>query len=222
MATIAFQPPGLAGSSSGAAQTASSWSRASAGSIATIGKVGRRSSRGRRRGASLSADRARASSMRLLGGNSCGMPCLWIAIRLKLRGAKGSPSTRIDPRRQPRRPAGLLGEDEVARLGAARSEMGSSRRSFFSTGRSQKPVAFLVDDAEHQLAAAQQLLHRMRDQPVAALLGARRGCGRRPRARSPCPCAPSPAAAAAALPPPSAPAPPRRARCRRRRRRAAP
>ncbi len=126
------------------------------------------------------------------------MPCLWIAIRLKLRGAKGSPrirSTRAVSRGG--RPT-FSARTRSPACASPRSEMGSSRRSFFSTGCSQWSSPFRMDDAEHQLAALEQLLHRMSDPAVAALLGAREDAvADAERRRAPAPCAPSPAGAAA-------------------------
>ena len=138
------------------------------------------------------------------------MPCLWIAIRLKLRGANGSPSTRVDPRGEARRPAGLLGQDEVAGLGLA--EVGDGQLAPLLLLDRPEPVAlaFLVDDAEDELAALEQLLHRMGDPAVAALLGAGEDAVADAERASPCPCAPARAAAAPGPRLPSAPAPPRR------------
>ena len=170
MATIACQPPAFFGSSSAAAHTASSWSRASAGSIARIGRwvrSSRKSSpergggpaegwwRGRGAGGDPSTTSLRAAvplpvpgrignfatrsaSSITLSGNSCGMPSLWIAIRLKLRGANGSPrmvSTRAASRGG--RPT-FSARTRSPGCASPRSAIGSSRRSFFSTGRSQK------------------------------------------------------------------------------------
>ena len=120
------------------------------------------------------------------------MPCLWIAIRLKLRGANGSPRTGVDPRRQPRRAAGLLGQHQVAGLAPRRGRRSAARAVPSSRPAAASGRPLLVDDAEHQLAALQQLLHRMGDPAVAALPRCARACGRRRRARRPCPCAPSP------------------------------
>ena len=138
------------------------------------------------------------------------MPCLWIAIRLKLRGANGSPSTRVDPGGEPRRPADLLGEDEVAGLGLA--EVGDGQLAPLLLLDRPQPEALRLPGGRRR--------GRARCPSAASSSGGRpsrcraprcgRGCGRRRRAPSPCPCAPAPAAAARARPPPSARAPPRR------------
>ena len=184
MATIAFQPPGLAGSSSGAAQTASSWSRASAGSIATIG-MWVRSSRSPR---SIFATRS-ASSI-TWSGNSCGMPCLWIAIRLKLRGANGSPST-VSTRaaRRGGRPT-FSARTRSPTCGLA--ELGDRQLApFLLLDRAQPVVGALpVDDAEDELAALEQLLHRVGEPALPALLGAREDAVADAQSARPRPCAP--------------------------------
>ncbi len=68
------------------------------------------------------------------------MPCLWIAIRLKLLGANGSPrmvSTRAASRGA--RPT-FSASTRSPGCASPNSAIGSSRRSFFSTGRSQCDV----------------------------------------------------------------------------------
>ncbi len=128
MATMAFQPP----SPSASAQIASSWSRASSGSIATIGRCVRSS-----RSPSGCFDTRCASSIASCA-NSWRRPCLWIAIRLKLRGANGSPST-ASTRAVTRGGRPVTSHSTRSPASASlRSEMANSRRSRLSTGDSQK------------------------------------------------------------------------------------
>ncbi len=133
---MARQPCGLAGSSSGAAQTASSWSRASTGSIATIGRS-RRSSRSSPKGWRAT----RSASSRVSGWKRSGISNLWIAISEKLRGAKGSPrrSTTFAVMRGGR-PAFSASTRSPASAPPV-SDTIISRRSFLSTLVSQKRPA---------------------------------------------------------------------------------
>src|SRR6185503_11162437 len=69
--------------------------------------------------------------------------------------------------------ADLFGEDEIARLG--RPELGDGELAPLLLLDGTEPEAalpFLMHHAEHELAALQQLLHRVRGIAVAALLGA--------------------------------------------------
>ena len=86
MATITTQPPRFAGLGSASAKTASSWSRASDGSMVTRGRC-RRSSR-RFRSGSL----AEAASASTASGKRSGMPWAWTAMRLVICSASGLPS----------------------------------------------------------------------------------------------------------------------------------
>ena len=133
MATMARKPPLLSSASSGAAQIASSWSRASAGSIAMIG-TSRRSSRLSVVTGSFAASSASFSTA---SGKTCGMPCFSMAIRLKLLGASGSPSTSVT--RTPARGPRPVGSAETSWPSSAvpTSEMGEELRTFLSTGASQ-------------------------------------------------------------------------------------
>ena len=110
---------------------------------------------------------------RLLRGIRARRPCLWIAIRLKLRGANGSPST-ASTRAVTRggRPDDFA-QDEVARLGVL--EVGDRQLAplLLVDRRQPEALALLADHAEHQLGRALELLHRMRDIALPALLGPR-------------------------------------------------
>ena len=144
---------------------ASSWSRASAGSIATIGKCVRSS-----RSPSFCCETRCASSIASCR-NSWRRPCLWMAMRLKLRGANGSPSTastravtrggRPDTSHRTRSPGSA----------SFRSLIASSRRSLLLHRRQPEALAFLAHHAKHQLGRALQLLHRMGGIALPALLG---------------------------------------------------
>jgi hypothetical protein len=74
--------------------------------------------------------------------------------------------------RDARRPSALFGQDEIAGLGAADIRDLQLAPFLFSRRAQPEHVALAVDDAEHQLAALQQLLHRMRDVAVALGFGA--------------------------------------------------
>ena len=135
MATIAFQPPSpsrLAPRSRrhGRARPRDRWRRSADGS----GPRARRAAASRRDAPRRSLPaRTRARS-----------PCLWIAIRLKLRGANGSPST-ASTRALTRggRPAHLA-QHQVAGFGVLQVADRTARAArFLSTGDSQKRVAFL-------------------------------------------------------------------------------
>ena len=158
-----------------------------------------------------------------LSGNSCGMPCLWIAIRLKLRGANGSPRIVVDPRREPRRPAGLLGQHEIARPAPRRGRRSAARAAPSSrpaAASSRSPSWWTTPSTSSLPFSSFFIGWAIQPSPPSSV---------RARMRSPTPsAAPLPLALdhpeprRRARPPPSARAPPRRGRCRRRRRRAAP
>ncbi len=87
MATQTIQPPLFLGSVSGSANTASSWSRASAGSMVISGSS-RRSVRPCRVGSSPARASASAASE-----NPMGMPWVWMAISEAARGSSSRPTT---------------------------------------------------------------------------------------------------------------------------------
>ena len=138
MATVMTCPPGLEGSLSGAACTASSWSLASAGSIVTSGRC-RQSWRPAR-----PAGRAASASASASRGKTCGMPCAWIAIRLTARSLGNEPSrsfTRAVGRpKRPWRPISAATRSPSTAPSVAPGGMASSRPScFLSTGESRPP-----------------------------------------------------------------------------------
>jgi hypothetical protein len=79
---------------------------------------------------------------------------------------------RIDPRADPRRPAGDFAQYQVADRGILELE-NRELAPFALVDRRQPPaIAFLPDDAEGELGRAGELLHRVGDEARALLLGA--------------------------------------------------
>ena len=147
MATCTIQPPALPGSASGAACTASSWSRASTGSM-----VSRSSARRSVRPASFGGSSV-STSASTASGNSSGMPCACTAIRLILRWSCGLPSVSTT------RACGTPKRPERARSKRTRSPslaspsspgaIGHSFSSLRSTGSmTPPPLARGAEDAE--------------------------------------------------------------------------
>ena len=94
-------------------------------------------------------------------------------MRLKLRGANGSPST-ASTRAVTRGGGPDTSHSTRSPVSASfKSAMAISRRSFLSTGREPEALALLAHDSEHQLGRALELLHRVGDEPLPFLLGAR-------------------------------------------------
>ena len=100
-------------------------------------------------------------------------PCLWIAIRLKLRGANGSPST-ASTRALTRggRPV-TSHSTRSPGFGVLQVADGQLAPLLLVDRRQPEALAFLLDHAEHQLGRALELLHRMGDPALPFLLGPR-------------------------------------------------
>ncbi len=94
-----------------------------------------------------------------------------MAMRLKLRGANGSPSTASTRAVHARRPSGDFAQDEIARLGVLQIGNRQLAPLFLLDGSKPEAFAFLAHDAEHQLGRAHELLHRVGGIALAALLG---------------------------------------------------
>src|SRR5690606_39386219 len=89
-------------------------------------------------------------------------------------GREGIAEYGIDPRRDARRPPGLLGQHEIADPRLAEVGDGELAPLLLLDRLQPVPLALLVDHAEDQFAALEQLFHRMRDPAaVFALFGAR-------------------------------------------------
>ena len=87
-------------------------------------------------------------------------------------------------RGDPRRPAGLLGEDEVTHLRQPRIRHRQLAPVALVDGLEPQPLALAVEHAEHQRLATRQRLHRMRDETPARFLGAREDAIARAERRS--------------------------------------
>ena len=164
MATIASQP---SPSSRGLAQIASSWSRASSGSIATIGRWVRSS----RSSPSVCIATCLASTIASVR-NSSRRPMLVDRDQAEAARRERIAEHRVDPRGHARRPARRLGQDQVARLGVL--EVGDRQLAplLLSTGVRKKRSPSLRTTPSTSSAERGELLHDMGDMPLPRLLGA--------------------------------------------------
>ena len=165
----------------------------------------------------------RSASSSTASGNTCGISCLWIAIRLKLRGANGIAEDPVHPRGEPRRPADLLGQHQIAGAAPRRGRRWAARAAPSSPPAAANGPA-LPGGPRRAPARCPSAASSSgaRPSPSALLVAREDAVADAERRRARTLALQHPEARRLALAPPSAPAPPRPCRCRRRRRPAAP
>ena len=167
MATIAFQPPSF---------------RRRRRAPPRSHRHGRARPRDRsRRSADASGPRARraAASRRgeprrsLPARTRARSPCLWIAIRLKLRGANGSPSTAST--RALTRGGRPVTSHSTRSPGSASLTIADEQLAPLPLvhGRQPEALAFLLDHSERQLGRTRKLLERVGNPALPFLFGPR-------------------------------------------------